>query len=152
MDGFTIVGQVAPYSEEEVKVEVEPKEDEEEDSIEIKTTGKKGMEAAGAAMDAFKQDEDDEKNESLNSKKPSPMPYEEAKKFCASKGIKLDKKLYNMILKMAGVKVDSDQKNESLKSRRNRKNLYESIRNKRRANKSLKESKLNEAQMTYREW
>ena len=38
------------------------------------------------------------------------------------------------------VEVDDEEKNESLKSRKNRKNLYESIRNKRRVNKSIKES------------
>ena len=64
MDGFTIVGQVAPYEETEVTVDVEPKD--EEDSIEIKTTGKKGMKAADAAMDAF---DDEEKNESFKSRK-----------------------------------------------------------------------------------
>lgn len=56
VDGFEIVGQVAPYQETEVNVDVEPKEDEVEDSIEISTTGKKGFEAAGAAMDAFKDE------------------------------------------------------------------------------------------------
>lgn len=84
-DGFTVIGQVAPFSfdDEEVEVSVEEKEEEDsedekdeeegkeaeevEDSIEIETTGKKGMEAAEAAMDTFEKDEDDsdKKDESL---------------------------------------------------------------------------------------
>ena len=51
-DGYEIVGQVAPFTDKEYTFEVEPKDDE-DDSIEIKTTGKKGMKAADAAMDAF---------------------------------------------------------------------------------------------------
>lgn len=47
MDGFEIVGQVAPYEETEVKVDVEPKEDE----VEVEET------------------EDDEKNESFKSRR-----------------------------------------------------------------------------------
>ena len=75
VDGFAIVGQVAPYQETEVDVDVEPKEGE-EDSIEVKSTGEKGMEAAGAAMDAFW---DEPKDESLKESKKSCKDCEDDK-------------------------------------------------------------------------
>ena len=61
-DGFKVIGQVAEYnpaeSEETTDEITDVKIGDEEDSISIETTGKKGFEAAGAAMDKFNEDND----------------------------------------------------------------------------------------------
>jgi hypothetical protein len=58
-DGYKVIGQVAefnPNAETEVEAETT---DGEEATIDIETTGEKGMEAAEAAMDEFTKDEED---------------------------------------------------------------------------------------------
>lgn len=58
-DGYKVIGQVAefnPNAETEVEAETT---DGEEATIDIETTGEKGMEAAEAAMDEFTKEEDD---------------------------------------------------------------------------------------------
>lgn len=82
-DGYKIIGEVAPYSETEVDVEVTPKEDgSEEATIDIDTTGEKGMKAAEAAMDEFTKDKDDlsesvEESDNQKAKVESPKTKKE---------------------------------------------------------------------------
>lgn len=86
-DGFTIVGQVAPYQETEIKVDVEPKEDEVEET-EVK----------------------------IEESKDKTLDFDEAKKFFNDKGLKFTKDLYNMILNLNNIPNDMEMSNnESLK-------------------------------------
>lgn len=52
------------------------------------------------------------KEDKMSAEDAKPMGYEAAKEYCKSKGLNLDRKTYNMILRIAGKK---EPKNESLK-------------------------------------